>query len=410
MITTQDTLLILRESRLGRIPPALFSTELLKEKGLPVVVLEYGSLKEAQPFVTQAFPRIRLQGPWIRFFPKALQPTLLLSWVFIQCVFLLAIAGRPKLLVAHGASEQVLALLLSKIFWIPFVIHAHEVYEKKDLKGKLSRFLFRLEKWAFKSASFVIFPEPKRAEVYRERYQFEGPAFIAANTPRLVSQPQARDLRKAYHLPSDSLIMGYLGGIGPANQLELALQALSFHPKVFFLVWGWGEKAYLERLQSLAHVLGVSERFIYLGQLTENKLETLAGCDWSYCIYEPSLLRLKHAVHASNKFFEAMASGIPSLISSEMDFYRFNKEHSVGVCASSLTPEGISQAMKTLIENPSLRKNLGAHGRRVFENRFHYEHQFYKPLQAYQDLFAGYLEIWSFNEVYFPPQDLAKAA
>ncbi|NBT59209.1 glycosyltransferase, partial [bacterium] len=298
----------------------------------------------------------------------------------------------------------------AKLFWIPFVIHAHEIYNSDDVKGPTSQFLLRMEKTIFRSAAFSIFPEKKRAQIYRERYEFTGPVFIAANSPRFTPIPKARDLRKAYQLNPNSIIMGYLGGIGPTNLLEIAIQALSFNPSVVFLAWGWGEREYLDQLNALAHCLGVSERFIHLGQLMDGKLETLAGCDFSYCVYQTSLLRAKHEATASNKFFEAMAAGIPSLISSNPDFYQFNKKYPVGVCASSLTTEGVSAAMKTLVENETLRKNLGKKARQVFETKFHYENQFFKPTQAYQDLYHGYPEIWSFNEVYLPPEELARAA
>jgi len=410
MISTKDSILILRESRLGRIPSALFSTELMQDSGLPVVIVEYGNFKESKKMIYEPFPRMRLDGPWVRYFPQKLQAGLLLAWVLFKLVFLILASGRPRILVAHGLSEQALAFVLSKLFWVPFVIHAHEVYEDADLKGPFSRFLFKWEKWIFRAASFVIFPEAKRSEIYRERYQFKGPIFISANTPRRGTPPQPRNLRQAYQLPSDAFILGYVGGIGPSNKLELGIQALTYFPKMVFMCWGWGDKAYLEKLNALAHVLGVSERFLHLGQLSENKLETLAGCDVNYCIYEPHLLRLKHAVHASNKFFEAMAAGIPNLTSSEAGFYQFNREHKVGICAASLTVESVCTALKALMENATLRKNLGSHGRAVFEARFHYEHQFFKPLQAYQDLYSGYLDIWSFDQIYFPPQELPKAA
>jgi glycosyltransferase involved in cell wall biosynthesis len=296
------------------------------------------------------------------------------------------------------------------MFWVPFVVHAHEVYDPADIQGPLSSFLLRREKNILKAASFLIFPEEKRAEIYRERYRIKQPIFLAANAPRMAPLPTPRSLRKAYGLGPESVIMAYVGGIGPTNLFEAAIQALSFNPSVVFLVWGWCERSYLEQLRALAHCLGVSERFIYLGELTEEKLETLAGCDFSYCCYSADLLRTKHQATASNKLFEAMAAGIPSIVSSQPDFYQFNRKYPVGICARSLTGEGIAAAMKALVENPMLRKNLGKNGRKVFESTFHYEHQFFKPVQAYQDLYYGYPEIWAFNRTYLPPESATHVA
>lgn len=410
MISFKDTVLILRVSRLGRIPPALASTELMQEGGLPVKVVEFGSVKETQKTSSSKIPRIRFDAPLFRFLPKKVQFPLLLLMTFFRLAISFFLLGRPRILVAHGLAEQFLAWILSKIFWVPYVIHAHEIYDKKDLQGEFSHFLFSHEKMAFNSSAFVIFPESRRAQIYRERYQFKSPIFISANAPRLGDLPQARDLRKAYQIKSDSLLMGYMGGIGPTNCLELAIEALVLAPKVVFLIWGWGDSFYINHLKTLAKDLGVSNRVKFLGELSERKYESLAGCDFSYCVYDPHLLRTRYQALASNKLFEAMAVRIPSIFSSQEDFYRFNLRYSVGICTKNFSFKAVANAMNQLVQDKSLRHRLGENARKAFENEFYYERQFHKPLQAFQDLYHGYPEIWSFNELYFPPENLSQAA
>ncbi|NDD03989.1 MAG: hypothetical protein EB078_03710, partial [Proteobacteria bacterium] len=303
MVQLKDTILVLRYSRLGRIPPAQYATEILQESGLPVLVVEYGNFKETKKFVSESIPKLRLDAPLLRFLPTKFHSV---TWVFsvsIRLSLLFLNRGRPKFIVAHGSSEQFIAWVLSRLFFVPYVIHAHEVFQEADVEGGFSRFLLKMEKWIFRGTSFSIFPGKKRAEVYQDKYQFKSPIFIAANTPRKRGVPKPLDLRAAYHLPKDSLIMGYVGGLGATNLLDLAVQALSLCPKVVFLVWGWGEKLYLEKLHALAHVFKVTDRFKYLGHLTDRKLETLAGCDLSYCVYHPGTLRLNYGAEASNKFF-----------------------------------------------------------------------------------------------------------
>lgn len=410
MISFKDCVLILRVSRLGRIPPALASAEIIQEGGLPVKVVEFGNIKETQKNQNGRMVRTRFDAPFLKYLSKKFQFPAILVVTFCRLAISFLIQGRPKILVAHGLAEQFLTACLGKLFWIPYVVHAHEVYESQDLKGEVSQFLFSKEKWSLRGSSFCIFPEKKRAQLYRERYELRSPIFISANAPRFFEKPSSRDLRQAYRLGEEQVIMSYIGGVGPTNCLELAIQALTLIPRLVFLVWGWGERSYLNDLRALAHDLGVSKRFVYLGQLTEFKFETLAGCDLSYCVYQPHLLRTKYQATASNKLFEAMAVGIPSVMSSELDFYQFNTRYRMGVCAKSLSLEGVSNAIYPLVTDPGLRKQLGANGRKAFEKEFHYERQFHKPLQAYQDLYHGYPEIWSFNELYFPPEDVSQAA
>ena len=82
----------------------------------------------------------------------------------------------------------------------------------------------------------------------------------------------------------------------------------------------------------------------------------------------------------------------------------------MGICAKNFTFKAIANAINQLAQDNLLRRRLGQNARKVFETEFYYERQFHKPLQAYQDLYHGYPEIWSFNELYFPPEDLSQAA
>lgn len=410
MISFKDCVLILRVSRLGRIPPALASAELIQESGLPLKVVEFGNLRETQKTSGDRISRIRFSAPWAKILPKKIQFPLLVILTFVRLAASFLFLGKPRILVAHGLPEQFIAWCLSKLFWIPYVIHAHEIYNKEDLQGEFSKLLLTQEKRVFKASAFVIFPESKRAQIYRQRYQFKSPSFISANAPRLRQIPTPRDLRLAYQIRNQVFLMGYIGGVGKTNCLELAIQALVLAPKVVFLVWGWGDSSYLNELKSLAKELGVSHRVKFQGELHERKFETLAGCDFSYCVYDPHLLRTQHQATASNKLFEAMAVGIPSIFSSREDFYRFNLRHKVGVCTRNFTFKAVANSINQLVQDEGLRKQLGQNARKAFETEFHYERQFHKPLQAYQDLYHGYPEIWSFDELYFPPEEVSQAA
>ncbi len=106
-------LLALRLFRLGHIPPAQYGTQILFEKGVPVLVAEFGHISEKQLTVAGSPPRIRIQARWVGLLPRKLAPYLLFLNAFFQLAFRFVIQGRPAHLIAHGVQEECLAGLLS---------------------------------------------------------------------------------------------------------------------------------------------------------------------------------------------------------------------------------------------------------------------------------------------------------
>lgn len=370
-----DKLLILRFSRLGRTPPALYGAELLAEAGLPVLAVEYGERKESQPFVDGKLPRLRLESPWVTWFPRALQSRAFFFGTLLQLILWCVRTERPKLIFAHGINEQVLAWYLHRLLGVPYAVHVHEAYEDSDLLG-FNRWLLQREGPALRAAEFLVFPEKERREIYRERYGFTVPTFLVFNCPRRLGKVTPRDLRKYFHLPSDAYLVGYVGGLGRENVLDEAVEALAQVPQVYLILWGWAEDRFRDKLRAKAESLGVGARLIFGGLLQGDKWESLAGLDLSYCVYRPDSLRLKHPVTASNKLMESLAVGVPVLTSGEPGFVAFLKERPVGRALTDFSAEAIARAWVGLLADLPGRRLYGETGRSAHQADLNYETQF----------------------------------
>ncbi len=384
MFSISDKALVLRFSRLGRLPPALYATEILHEAGVPVIVLEFGNVKESESKIAGSPPRIRWDARWVRFIPSPLHPICILLTTLFRLFQIIQNGERPKLTISHGPQENFICFFLYQIFHIPYVVQVHEVYDKSEIKGIASRLLFSLERSVLSHAKFLIFPEEERRKLYTERYQLKAPSYLVPNCPRKMGLPSRRELKKDLGLAEDSVLMAYVGGISDHNLIEDAIKAIAPLTKVCFLLWGWGAKSYLEEIKALAKSLGVEKRVLLMGELKENKWELIAGADLSYCVYRMDLLRMKLGVTASNKLFESMACGVAVLAPPTFSFVT---EKGVGLTVPSLDVEGIRSAVKTLSENSALRKTLGANGRKCVETTYYYEKQFEPVLNAFKALF-----------------------
>lgn len=384
--TLRDKIVHLRFTRMGRIPPALSHAQIQAEHGLPVLALEYGYAKEEKLEVAGKVPRRRLESPWQDKFPSALRQFVVMVSVFWQVLKAARREGKPSVFVGHGLHEQILAAALGKLLKVPYVIHVHEPYERSDL-SRGAQLIFPWEGMCLRNADFLIFPEATRIQIYKERYNLKNQIFLVYNCARLRKDIKKRDLRADYQIPANAKILGYLGGIGDLNTPKQAIEAVAMVPNVYFLLWGWGFPHYLEELRQLAKEKGVADRVKLVGEVdTEQKLEALAGCDISYCVYTWQHIRERYQATASNKLMESIACGVPLLTNSRPDFKAVVEKYDVGVCAASLDPNHLAAALRQLVNDDLTLKRQSLNGRKAHLNDLNFEHQFQPVLARYREL------------------------
>jgi glycosyltransferase involved in cell wall biosynthesis len=382
-------ILVLKLSRLGHVPPGWYGTEILAEAGLPITVLEFSSenqgLKQREESLSSRFSRYRL-GPrrWLRYLPQSLRAIGTLCSVAYFLIQSIRRADRPSFLIAHGLQEQVVALILHKLFRLPYAVHVHEVYEAHELRG-LARVFFGLEGPSLREAELLIFPEKERAQIYSRRYHLKNRIHVVYNCPRLsrakVLQP--RRLRSEFNIPDDHLIVGYMGGVGRTNALIELVHALALVPKASLLVWGWADAKYRAQILAARDQHRLADRVRLLGEV-EDKWGHLAGCDVLYCVYADTLLRTRHQATASNKFTEALACGVPVLAHASGGFPEALGATGGGIAVADLLPQSLAQALQRL-QDPQFRATLGKQGRTAFLSQYHYERQFAPVLEALQN-------------------------
>ena len=339
----KDKVVVLRFSRLGRIPPAQYAVELLHENHVPVEVVEFGADNEQTEWLPGPPAKRRLRStplPWINQGLRTLLDGLL---VLLRLLLWISKEGKPKLIYAHGLYEQWVANLVFRLVEVPYAVAVHEVYEPDDL-SLLNRIFLSGEKQALREAQFLTFPEPSRAEYYQRRYALKNKIYVVFNCPRRLRKEMA-SLRSTWSVPPGHRVVGYLGGIGRENYLREAVEAVLGLTGVHFLYWGWGDEEYLQELKRAAGP--ASDRIRWMGVAGEEKWAVLKGWDLGLCLYRPDLLRLKMAATASNKMFECLSVGVPVLTTNAPDFKKFLEENPVGYSAIDVSVGGIRRAIES---------------------------------------------------------------
>lgn len=380
-----NKLLVLRYKQLGRLPPALYSTEIFLESGIPVRVLEFGYTETRLLSEESPIPKTRFVHLWARFLPSKLRATL----VFLSdllCLLRTCSAGKPTVCFAHGIQEYFLAYSLHLFYKVPFAAYVHEIYEHKEL-SPLNWFLHLFEKKIFQNAAFLVFPQADRREFYRQTLHYTCPDELVYICPRARNRVPPRRLREELHLDPKSFLMGFIGGIGRDNALEIAIEAVAKLTNVHLLIWGWAEDEYLKSLKLLVLRLGVSHQVHFLGELGDNKWASLAACDVSYCVYLGLNIRTRYGSTASNKLFESLTMGVPILTNSRPDFAAFLEQHPVGLALETESSQAVASSIQWLIDNPSKRLQMAQTGVALSQTVFHFEHQFEPVKQRFYRYF-----------------------
>jgi glycosyltransferase involved in cell wall biosynthesis len=163
-------------------------------------------------------------------------------------------------------------------------------------------------------------------------------------------------------------VVGYAGLHGLAQGLETVLSAaqiLSAYEGITFLLVGEGvEKPGLVRL---AAELGLTNTRFCPGQPAERIPEVLA-------VFDVALVPLKRLDlfkgAVPSKMFEAMAAGVPLILSVEGEARSLLEAAQAGIYVEPENPQGLAEGILHLYRDPGYRKQLGRNGRKyVVEHR-----------------------------------------
>lgn len=237
-----------------------------------------------------------------------------------------------------------------------------------------------------RTADIVIVPDKKRAEVISQQLSLSKFPFIVSNAPIHAFSGSGISLTNALSERDQQFdrILIRQGRIGPGHAIEATLRSMPMWAsrKWGFILLGWGEPTFRDRLIQLAGSLGVSDQFIILPAVGYDQLAGFTtGAHAGHALYEPIHINNMHITTASNKTMEYMAAGLPILLSdypAEMDFV---KKYRCGLVADESSPQSIAEAVNRLLGDAATAHQMGAAGRVAFDCEFCYERQYAPVMQ-----------------------------
>jgi glycosyltransferase involved in cell wall biosynthesis len=277
------------------------------------------------------------------------------------------VESPPLLLVITG--------WLGAIAWrAPLILNVADLWPESAVEmgflkdGILVRLLVALENWGYRRATVVnAMTEGIRDSLVRKKGIPPAKVlFLPNGVDTILYQPRPIDiiLKEKLGLSGKKIIL-YQGTQGHAHGLESVLEAarlLGNNPEIHFLFMGDGsERARLEKLQRQLGLRNVTFRDpVSVEQLPP--YFSIAECGLASLRDIPLMEGARPA-----KMFPILASGKPLIFVGRGEGAQLVEQAKAGIVVRPGDPEALAAAVRNLIADPELLRQLGANGRAFVE-------------------------------------------
>lgn len=218
-----------------------------------------------------------------------------------------------------------------------------------------------------KAAAIHYTCEQERIEA--EETGISAPAAVVPLGLNLPSQPDpvmVEMLRSHYPQLRDRLVLLFLSRLHPKKGLELLLQAFAQVrqrvPQIVLIVAGTGEPEYEAELQGLASALQLQDSVIWIGFITGSTKSAILTIADLFIL--PS-----YSENFGIAVVEAMAMGLPVLISDQVGIHHEVTEANAGVVVSC-HQEAVTPALEYIALDAELRQQMGANAKKLAKEKF----------------------------------------
>lgn len=225
-----------------------------------------------------------------------------------------------------------------------------------------------LEKFLYRHSDLLVVNSPGFID-HIQKISGKTPVLVPnGSSPEMfVSGDDGEDFRRKYHLENSFIVM-YSGAHGPANDLDVVLNAAELlldHPEICFVFVGSGkDKPRLEQ-SALRRKL---HNVIFAPPVSKNRIaEVLAAADAGLAILKP--IELFKTTYP-NKVFDTMASGKPVLCQIDGVIREVVEKYDAGIFVEPGSPDSLASAVKLLAADPERCRQMGENGRKAVCEHF----------------------------------------
>lgn len=263
--------------------------------------------------------------------------------------------------VIYDVHEDVPRQILTK-HWIPSII-----------RSLLGNTFEMFENYSSKKFDLIVTATPH----IRDRFVENGCMSIDVNNYPLLREMQIENF--SWKDKKDSIC--YIGGITKDRGIIEMVESLSYLNNIKLFLGGKfsniNDKETVENLEEW-------EQVVFLGYLNREEVKDVYKNSFAgLVVLHP---KISYLDSLPIKMFEYMAAGIPVISSDFPQWKAIINKNKCGICIDPKKPKLIAETIQYLYDNPELAEEMGRYGREAVENKYNWEAESVKLLDAYKKL------------------------
>ncbi|MEG0633206.1 MAG: glycosyltransferase family 4 protein [Pseudomonas sp.] len=268
---------------------------------------------------------------------------------------------RPDIIHSHDVNTLPTAWLASVITRAKLVYDAHEISTSREGYRRLAKVVAQVEKFLIPRAFAVITTTETRAKYLARLYNIERPV-VLQNRPRYQACASSRRLHQELGIADDCPIVLYQGGIQSGRGLEKLVRCTARLKQAHVVLIGGGRLT--QSLIDLRDSLGLQDRVHFIPTVALAELpKYTASADIAVQPIENTCFN--HFSTDSNKLFEYIIAGIPSVATNFPEIRKIVNHYQVGLLAPADNDDAFVDCLNRLIEDPTLRKRLAQNSKKA---------------------------------------------
>ena len=321
------------------------------------------------------------------------------NWTFNQTLSKMTQKIKADVYESHTVSGYGFQnALKKKNINVPFITTVHGVladeYAQAKLRGglyaraKVANFfmgrLAKIEEKSAKSATLVVtvseYSQKKIIDLYGVPKEKIRIVPNGVDTERFRPKvDNCQEIRKLINAGNKQIVL-FVGRLIPRKGLsyliEAAKQVVQKHRETLFVIVGNGPL--MKRLVADVKSMGVSNNFVFLGDVSEKDLTEAYRCADVFVL--PSIQEGQGI-----SLLEAQASAKPVVAFNVSGVAEAVRDKETGFLVESLNSEKLAEAILKLLSDESLREKMGQRGREFVKNTLSWDICARKMLNAYCD-------------------------
>jgi glycosyltransferase involved in cell wall biosynthesis len=261
--------------------------------------------------------------------------------------------SRIDLVHAHGALSPATIALGARLLGLPCLVTVLGTGDRGDLARLARKPLGGLRagllcRWAWFAALNAEAREELLASGVPAERIFALPNGVDLGVHRPATAQERVRGREQLGLATERFVRVFVGRLHPVKDVDTLLEAAARVPELELVVVGDGpERA---RLEAKARRLGIARRVRFHG-FSSRVVDVLRASD--------AFLLSSHGEGMSNALLEAMACGLPCLVSRSVGGARELLGEGRGILVTDGDPAAWAEAIHRLVDQPALRSALG---------------------------------------------------